>query len=144
MPHFTATRLVQFHETDLAGIVHFSNFYRYMEEAEHDYFRALGLSIMEQQPDGVMIGWPRVRGSCAFESPAFYGDLLEIDITVTRVGAKSLSMQFDFRRGEQRLAKGDLKTVCCICEQGHKLTSIEIPPKYLARIEASLRGTEKS
>ena len=38
-------RRVQFHETDAAGIVHFSWFYRYMEEAEHALWRQAGLSI---------------------------------------------------------------------------------------------------
>ena len=38
-------RRVEFSETDLAGIVHFSNYFRYMEAAEHEFFRSLGLSI---------------------------------------------------------------------------------------------------
>ena len=39
------TRRVQFYETDAAGIVHFSWFFRYMEEAEHALWREAGLSI---------------------------------------------------------------------------------------------------
>src|SRR5579862_2509517 len=69
-PQFTYTRRVRFADTDVAGIVHFSNFYRFMEEAEHEYFRSLGLKIMDYRPDGTAGGWPRVRASCTFESPA--------------------------------------------------------------------------
>ena len=39
-------RTVEFSETDMAGIVHYSNFFRYMESAEHAFFRALGFSVV--------------------------------------------------------------------------------------------------
>src|SRR5262245_45133189 len=101
-PQFTMQRRVQFADTDMAGIVHFANFYRFMEETEHAYFRTLGFKIVEKQPDGTVIGWPRVRATCSFETPAFYDDLLDIDLTITRRGVKSLTMAFVFRRGETR------------------------------------------
>src|SRR6516164_335429 len=63
-PQFTYTRRVQFSDTDMAGIVHFANFYRFMEEAEHEMFRSLGFKIVEKQPDGSVLGWPRVQASC--------------------------------------------------------------------------------
>ena len=47
---FTTTRRVEFCDTDMAGIVHFSTFYKWMEQAEHDYFRSLGLSIVTHTP----------------------------------------------------------------------------------------------
>ena len=134
MPQFTWKHRVQFSETDMAGIVHFSNFYRYMEETEREFFRTLGMSIMEPQPDGTVIGWPRVRASCSFESPAYYDDLLEIDLDITRRGVKSLSMQFHFRRGETTLARGDLKTVCCLSRALGQLESIPIPDTHAAKL----------
>src|SRR5262249_28636825 len=54
---FQVRRRVQFYETDVAGIVHFSWFFRYMEEAEHAMWREAGLSI---HPPGGEIGWPRI------------------------------------------------------------------------------------
>src|SRR5262249_37563581 len=94
---FTHTRRIRFSDTDLAGIVHFANFYRFMEEAEHEFFRSLDLKILEELPDGTVVGWPRVRAACSFEAPAFYDDLIEIDLEVARVGARSLTMSFRFR-----------------------------------------------
>ena len=43
-------RRVQFYETDAAGIVHFSWFYRYMEEAEHALWREAGSAGRESLP----------------------------------------------------------------------------------------------
>ncbi len=52
MPHeFTITRRVEFSETDMAGIMHYSNFFRFMETAEHAFFRSLGFSIVSTQTD---------------------------------------------------------------------------------------------
>lgn len=139
-PRFTFTRRIQFSDTDMAGIVHFANFYRFMEEAEHEMFRSMGFKIVEDQPDGSVVGWPRVRASCNFEAPAYYDDLVEIDIFITRVGVKSLTMTFHFRRGEQRLATGELKTVFCRFSRDGKFTSIEIPAAQRQTFEAGTTG----
>lgn len=131
---FTHTRVVQFADTDVAGIVHFANFYRWMEEAEHAYLRSLGFSVMQTQPDGTVIGFPRVQASCRFKAPAFFEDELQVDVNVVRRGVKSLTFSFDFRRGETCIATGEMKTVCCLCQPGGKLESIEIPPKYCEKL----------
>lgn len=128
-------RRVAFAETDMAGIVHFANFYRYMEEAEHAFFRSLGRSISEAQPDGTVIGWPRVSAACSFKAPAYYEDEIEIRAIVERIGVKSLTLRYDFLRGETLLAKGTMKIVCCVFRPGGPMTSIPIPPDFAAVLE---------
>jgi YbgC/YbaW family acyl-CoA thioester hydrolase len=138
-PPYRTTRRVEFVDTDMAGIVHFANFYKYMEETEHGFFRSLGLKIVQLQPDGAVIGWPRVRSTCSFDAPAYYDDLLEIDLDVKRLGVKSLTMSYTFRQGDTQIATGEMKTVCCIHEAEGKFHSIEIPPHYRAKFG---EGTE--
>ncbi len=132
---FITTRRVEFSDTDMAGIIHFANYYRYMEEAEHAFFRSLGLSIMQRQPDGSVIGWPRVSASCSFEAPAYFEDELEVRLSVERKGVKSLNFVIEFWRGETRLAHGRLKTVCCLCRAHQPLESIAIPATYADSIQ---------
>lgn len=131
----------------MAGIVHFSNYYRYMEEAEHAYLRSLGLSVMMTMPDGTVIGWPRVRTSCAYEAPARFQDEIEIRMNVSRKGVKSLTLEFEFWRESTRLARGTFKTVCCIVAHSEPLKSIPIPPEMDALILESAdsfsRGLEE-
>ena len=55
---FRVTRRVEFGDTDMAGIVHFSNFFRYMESAETAFLRARGLSVAWRD-GGVRYGFPR-------------------------------------------------------------------------------------
>jgi len=131
---FITTRRVEFADTDMAGIIHFANYYRYMEEAEHAFFRSRGLRIMQSQPDGSVIGWPRVSASCSFESPAYFEDSLEVRLNLVRKGIKSLNYEIEFWRGQTRLAHGKLKTVCCLCRHGESLESIVIPAEYADKL----------
>lgn len=135
MPPFIHRRRVQFSETDMAGIVHFANYYKWMEETEHEYFRSLGLNIMELQPDGSYIGWPRVNTSCHYEAPVRYGDILDIHLSVERIGFKSLTFYIEFFGEGKRLAYGRAKTACCLCFPNATLKSIEIPQRYLQAIQ---------
>ena len=139
---FTHPRLVQFAETDMAGIVHFAQFYRYMEEAEHAFLRAVGLSVMDHRPDGSIVGWPRVSAKCGFKSPAFFGDRLDIEVSVQRIGVKSLTLDYRFTRddgpdrGEPTLiAEGVMKTVACTFAPDRTMTSVPVPEAFLERIE---------
>jgi len=131
---FTTTRRVEFADTDMAGIIHFSNFYLYMEQAEHAYYRSLSLQIMDPQPDGSVIGWPRVSSKCRFLAPAVYDDLLEIRVSVARRGVKSMTFRFEFWRSDVHIASGETKTVCCRLNHGAPLESIEIPQHYSEKL----------
>lgn len=134
MPQFVTTRRVEFANTDMAGIVHFANYYRWMEEAEHDFFRSVGIPIMARRIPGeeAVLGWPRVSAQCSFEAPAYYEDVLTIHVNVQRIGFKSLTFDVEFFRDEKRLAKGRMKTACCRCSHDGKLESVPIPEHYLA------------
>lgn len=131
---YQLTRRVEFCETDMAGIVHFSNFYKWMEQAEHQFFRSLGLSIVRHLPDGSTIGWPRVSAQCRFDSPARYEDILTVTLTVQRIGVKSLTFDVAFRIEDRSVARGSMKTVCCIVRPGHALESLVIPDDYRSKM----------
>jgi YbgC/YbaW family acyl-CoA thioester hydrolase len=93
---FKVQRRVEFSETDAAGIVHFSNFFRYMESVEHAFFRSLGHSVMwrDHQPP---LGFPRVHAECDYQSPLRFEDLVEIHLLVREKRPRSLSLQIRFR-----------------------------------------------
>jgi len=68
---FRDRRRIEFYETDMAGIVHFSNFFRFMEATEHAFFRSLGLAL--HRDDGAhMSGWARVDARCTYRLPLRY------------------------------------------------------------------------
>ena len=123
---FTYTRRVQFAETDMAGIAHFANFFRWMEEAEHAMFRAAGLSV-QMQLDGMEISWPRVSVGCEFVRPVRFEDELNLGLRVVRLGDKSINLEVEFTKGGERVALGKSTSVCCEVGNG-MMRSIAIPP----------------
>uniref|UniRef100_A0A7C4QNZ0 Acyl-CoA thioesterase n=1 Tax=Schlesneria paludicola TaxID=360056 RepID=A0A7C4QNZ0_9PLAN len=138
MKPFVITRRVEFYDTDLAGIVHFANYYRFMEQAEHELFRTYGLKITGHLPDGTKFGWPRVAAACKYSSPAFYDDLLEIHVRIVRRTERALHTAYEFRRGEQRLAEGEMTTVFCVFPNGERMQSAAMPADIAARLDAAL------
>jgi acyl-CoA thioester hydrolase len=123
---FRTARRVEFADTDMAGIAHFSNFFRWMESAEVEFLRSLGLSVA-MNADGLKLGLPRVSASCDFMQPARFGDLLDVSVTLEKLGRKSVNYLFDFHKDGQHLARGHISAVCCRIEDNRKLEPIEIP-----------------
>ena len=71
LSEFKLKRRVAFYETDAAGIVHFSCYLRYLEEAEHALWRAAGLSIAPRDSE---YGWPRVAVTGEYGNPLRFED----------------------------------------------------------------------
>jgi acyl-CoA thioester hydrolase len=134
MPTHSLIHRVQFSETDMAGVVHFSNFFKWMEEVEHDFFRSRGLSVHLKHAAGT-IGWPRVNVSCDFAAPARFEDEVTLRFNLTRLGEKSLSYEVEFLLNEKRLAVAKATSVCCVmADRG--LTAIPIPPDVRDKLSA--------
>jgi len=99
-----------------------------MEQAEAEFFRTQGQSLASTK-NGSGTGWPRVAASASFKAPAFHNDILEVRIFIRRRGFKSLTLQFEFHRGETLIATGQIKTAYCRFEPGVPIQSLEIPPQ---------------
>ena len=134
MTPFRATRRVDFADTDLAGIVHFSNFFRYMEAAEVAFLRARGLSV-KMDWEGQQLGFPRVAAACDYLKPARFEDVLDIAVTLERLGGKSLTYTFEFTRTGDVLARGKVTCVCCrVVGPERTLEAIDLPAGLRARL----------
>ena len=112
---FSIAREVEFAETDMAGIMHFTHFYRWMEVCEHEFLRSLGLSVdMKSGED--RIGWPRVKTSCRFKRPLRFEDEVELRLSVREVRDRSIVYLVDFWKEENgeriRAASGETVAAC--------------------------------
>jgi YbgC/YbaW family acyl-CoA thioester hydrolase len=135
MTPFRVSRRVEFHETDMAGIVHFAKFFRYMEYAEVEFLRSRGLSV-KLTWEGRELGFPRVSATCDYVKPARFDEVIDIAVTLDRVGQKSVTFVFEFTRAGEVLARGKTTSVCCEVRGDHALHAVEIPASYRARIES--------
>jgi YbgC/YbaW family acyl-CoA thioester hydrolase len=131
---FRTTRRVEFVDTDMARIVHFSNFFRFMESAEVEFLRSLGLSVAMYH-EGLALGFPRVSASCDYLRPAYFEDLLTVTVRVQKVGSKSVTYAFEFFRDDELLARGRVTTVCCRVNPDGSFESTEVPASLRARLE---------
>ena len=99
-------RRVQFSETDAAGIVHFSNFFRYFEDAEHALWREAGLSIHSEQS---AIGWPRVAASCEYHRPLRFEQEFDVTVRISEITKRTIAYAGEITRNGERIATGDLE-----------------------------------
>lgn len=127
-------RRVEFSDTDLAGIVHFSRFFVFMESAEDEFLRSFGAHFALEH-EGARLGWPKVEAACEYRSPARYGDILEIHLRVLRKRHRSIAYGFTFRCGEREIAAGRTVSVCCAAQPDGRFTPIAIPEFLAGRIE---------
>ena len=130
---FRTTRFVEFGDTDMAGIVHFANFFRFMEAAEHAFLRSLGLSVV-MESEGEKYGLPRVSASCDYLRPARFGEELTIDVAVVKLGRSSVSYAFDFTHDGETIARGKVTAVFCRFADGRP-EAWEIPAEFRAKLE---------
>src|SRR5438093_13142458 len=139
---FKATRRVEFSETDMAGIMHFSNFFRFMETAEHGFYRSLGFSVDMPETDP-RLGWPRVHASCDYHKPLRFEDLVEIHLLVAEKRSKAITYQVRFRRlnGEapEEVARGRLTIVCVSHGADGAMKATDIPEEIASKIDVAPR-----
>ncbi len=133
-------RRVQWHETDAAGIVHFSCFFHYMEEAEHALWREAGLSIAA--PDAT-VGFPRVAASFDFRRPLRFEDEFEVHIRIVELGARSIRYATELTKDGQSLATGSLTIACVAREPGRPLRSTPIPAEIAERLAVAGPGADE-
>jgi acyl-CoA thioester hydrolase len=126
-------RRVQFYETDAAGIVHFSWFFRYMEEAEHALWREAGLSI---HPQGSDIGFARISASCDFHRPLRFEEEFDVTIRIAAITHKTIRYVCALTRGETTIATGSLTVICVSTKRGEPMKAVDIPADIAARFAA--------
>jgi acyl-CoA thioester hydrolase len=138
---FKVVRRVEFSETDMAGIVHYSNFFKYMEVAEHGFFRHLGYSVVMDHHFEVPVGWPRVHAACEYRAPLRFEDEVEIHMLVSEKKSKSLSYVFKFRKlngpAPVEVARGSLTVVCVTKQPDGSMSAVHIPKEFVDKIEVA-------
>lgn len=152
---FTLRRRVSFAETDLAGIMHFSNFFRWMEETEHAFYRSLGLSVhpLAHGATDTATGWPRLKATAEYRQPLLFEEEVEVELLVAEMRSKAIRYGFRFWKNPDAArmlaAAGEIVVVAVSAAPGTRvMKSSPIPEAFRSRIEPAcaealaLPGTE--
>ena len=107
---FVCRRRVEFADTDVAGIMHFANFFRFMEVTEHAFYRSMGFSVhprrvplpievnsgAETAGMDTGVGWPRVHASADFRLPLRFEEEVDVELLIEEIRAKTIRYKFRF------------------------------------------------
>jgi len=101
---------VRWVDTDTAGVMHFSNYFRYFEACEEEFYRSLGIDMNQLRDDhGVLL--PRVEASCKYKAACHFNDEIEVALIVQDVEPKTVTYQFIVTRNGEIAAEGLVKCI---------------------------------
>jgi acyl-CoA thioester hydrolase len=125
-------RRVQFYEVDGAGIVHFSWFFRYMEEAEHALWRSAGLSLAPRPG----LSFPRVAATFDYRRPLRFEDEFEALIQITSIRSKTVAYACRLVLNDEVAATGTMTVACVDTTPGQRMRAVPWPAEIMERLEA--------
>lgn len=124
---------VAFGDTDASGWMHFPNIFKYVETAEHAFLRARGVLVFDRAQGG----WPRVKVNCDFKRPLLTGDCIETLLSISRIGASSITWDFEVLKATGEVAAfGSMTTV----RVDHVGKPVDISPEDKVRLEGGHAG----
>ncbi|MCG8596081.1 MAG: acyl-CoA thioesterase [Kiloniellales bacterium] len=135
MAPFATSRGVDWGDCDPAGIVFYPAYFRWMDSAFHELTAALGFDQRRLEEAFGLQGTPLVDAGCAFKAPASYGDRLDIEVAVTRIGTSGISLCYRFRQDRRLVAEGrEARVFVRMTEKG--IEKADIPAALRPGLEA--------
>ncbi|MGE0867639.1 MAG: acyl-CoA thioesterase [Kofleriaceae bacterium] len=130
---------VRFADVDHAGIVYYPRFFHLFHIAFEELWRArIGARAYAELIDRDRVGFPAVRAECEFLAPLKFGDTAEIEVSVERLGTKSITFRYRvFRAAEsepvarERTACAEGRVVCAVVDLA-QFVAIAIPERVIA------------
>jgi 4-hydroxybenzoyl-CoA thioesterase len=131
---FSYSLPVRFADIDHAGIVYYPRFFNYFHVAFEELWRArIGPKAYSDIIDNQRIGFPAVRAECDFKAPLKFGDTAEIEVSIPRLGAKSITFRYRVFRAsgsdaqaQDRVLCAEGQVVCAVVDLA-KFVSVAIP-----------------
>jgi len=115
MKPYVAEVKVRFGDIDRAGVVYYPRFFHYFHVAFEEFFADRVGVPYHVLIDEKRIGFPAVRVECDYETPLRFGDVLEVGISVIRIGNSSVTFRYRVRNRTRRRSVADAQvTVACV------------------------------
>lgn len=100
---------VYYEDTDLAGIVYYANYLRFIERARSEMVRAAGVDQVAMKAAGLVFAVRRVEAE--YLSPARYDDQIEVRTTLAALKGASFEMAQEVWRGDTLLFRAQVVIV---------------------------------
>jgi 4-hydroxybenzoyl-CoA thioesterase len=126
---FTYTTPVRFADVDHAGIVYYPRFFHFFHVAFEELWRArMGARAYCELLDRDRVGFPAVSASCEFRAPLRFGDDAEIQVSISRLGAKSITFRYRIFRVDPRELAAEGQVVCAVVDLA-RFVAVAVPEK---------------
>ena len=126
---------MEFAETDAAGMVHFSVFFRYMEEAEHAVWRRAGLDIFANHE---VRSWPRISANFDFKAPLRFQDEFEVHTEIGPISRSTIQWVHVIMRGDAVIGTGTVTAVYVTKHRDGSMKSAEIPDDVVSKLRSGI------
>jgi 4-hydroxybenzoyl-CoA thioesterase len=124
---------VRFADIDHAGIVYYPRFFHFFHVAFEELWRArLGARAYAELIDRDRVGFPAVRAECEYLAPLRFGDTAEVEVSVARLGGKSITFRYRVYRASAERAKCAEGTVVCAVVDLARFVAIAVPERVIA------------
>lgn len=129
---FTCTTPVRFADIDHAGLVYYPRFFHYFHLAFEELWRArLGPRAYADLLNRDRVGFPAVRATCDFKAPLRFGDTAELELSITRMGTKSITFRYLVRRAEDAVLCAEGEVVAAVVDLA-RFVAVEVPERVVA------------
>uniref|UniRef100_UPI0040564E1E acyl-CoA thioesterase n=1 Tax=Acetatifactor sp. TaxID=1872090 RepID=UPI0040564E1E len=112
---------VQYYETDKMGIVHHSNYIRWMEEARIDFLGQIGWEFKKLEEMGIVS--PVTAVDCKYKVSTYFADNIDITVVVEEFKGVKLKLRYEMRRGEELVCEG--RSEHCFMNEEGKIVSMK-------------------
>lgn len=120
---------VYYEDTDLAGIVYYANYLKFIERGRSEWVRTLGIDQMAMKAgQGIAFAVRRVEAD--YLRPARFGDDLTVATRLREIGGARIVVEQEVRRMGERLFQA-VVTLVCLTDDGH---AARVPPDLRARL----------
>lgn len=122
-------------DTDTAGVMHFSNFFRYFEACEEEFYRSLSLPLTEiRDRFGILL--PRVEVHCQYKAACRFDEAIDVTLKIREVQEKTITYDFQVIRqsGGKLAAEGFVKCIAVNSEW----KAVPLPPAVAATVRNSI------
>ncbi|MCB6178415.1 tol-pal system-associated acyl-CoA thioesterase [Rhodobacter sp. Har01] len=108
---------VYYEDTDLAGIVYYANYLKFIERGRSEWVRAMGVDqVALRAAQGVVFAVRRVEAD--YLRPGKFGDDLTVTTRLREMGGARIVLDQEVLRGAERLFQA-VVTLVCMTDDGH-------------------------
>ncbi|MDD5427638.1 MAG: YbgC/FadM family acyl-CoA thioesterase [Candidatus Omnitrophica bacterium] len=131
MSDFSIEKKIYYHDTDTGGVVYYSNYFKYMEEARTEYLSGLGIDVADYMAGGILFAVVHLEAD--YKSPARYGDKITVSARIDEIGNASIHFTQEVKKADAVLVSAKVVLVCISDKMKARRVPEDLKEKYNAR-----------